>query len=233
MAAAKKKTEGAELTVVKKGVAFSMVRMTLFSIQPMLQNALTEQALDSLPGGSKKLEKPNLNEMTNEERAAMVMYKGPNGEFGVPKECLFAALNHAGRFVKFDAKRKLSNADMSMLPGSLEILNDFIAFKNQDPTSWVVDKRRAVNPATAGAMCVIRPRFNNWQADVDMKFYHGGGITMDMYRTLLVTAGRESGLGDHRKKGSFGRFIVTNFKVLEELASDHNIEAPAPVLKAA
>ena len=210
------KLVASDTTSKKSGSSISIISMTLVSRQPMLQNALTEAALDSLPGGSGKLQQPNLKEMTYEARAELVRYHGPDDEFGVPVECLFAALVHAGRFVKFDAKRGISNADMSMVPGFLKIEQEFLPFKNQKPDSWKVDKRRAVNPATGGAMCVIRPRFPNWELDVTVEINHQGGIKLEQVRKLFETAGRESGLGDHRKKGSFGRFDIRKWKVTEK-----------------
>jgi hypothetical protein len=201
---------------LKKNSGISLIVMTLVSRQPMLQNALTEAALDNLPGGSGKLEQPKVKEMSYEARAGLVRYHGPKDEFGVPAECLFAALVHAGRFVKFEAKRNISNAEMSMVPGFLTIEDDFLAFKDQGPKSWAVDKRRAVNPATGGAMCVIRPRFPKWELDVTVEINHQGGIKVEQVRQLFETAGRESGLGDHRKKGSFGRFRISKWKVTEK-----------------
>lgn len=197
----------------KSGI--SVITMTLVSRQPMLQNALTEAALDNLPGGSGKIEQPKVKEMDSKDRANLVRYRGPNDEFGVPAECLFAALVNAGRFVKFEGKRNISSAEMSMVPGFLTIEQEFLAFKNQKPDSWVVDKRRAVNPATGGAMCVVRPRFPNWEVDVTVEVNHAGGIKLEQVRQLFETAGRESGLGDHRKKGSFGRFRVTKWVATE------------------
>lgn len=197
----------------------SRITLTLTSIMPMLQNALTEATLDALPGGSGKMAQPKVKEMGYEERAALVRYFGPNDEFGIATECLFAALVHAGRSVKFDGKKNLSNAEMSMLPGFLTIENEFLAFKDQDAKSWMVDKRRAVNPATGGAMCVIRPKFPKWEADVSVIVDHAGGVKLEQVRQLFEAAGRESGLGDHRKKGSFGRFRIAKWAV-EELIED-------------
>src|SRR3989344_2579584 len=57
--------------------AISIIAITLISRQPMLQNALSEVALDGLPGGSGKLTKPNLKEMTYEERGELARYHRP------------------------------------------------------------------------------------------------------------------------------------------------------------
>jgi hypothetical protein len=200
----------------KQSTKLSVIAITLTSRQPMLQNALTEAALDNLPGGSGKLEMPNVKEMTGAQRCDLVRYHGPNNEFGVPSENLFAALVNAGRLVKFEGKRNLGNAELSMIPGFLTIQDDFLVFKNQDPQSWTVDKRRGVNPATGGAMCLVRPRFASWEVDVTVEIDHAGGIKLDQVRKLFETAGRESGLGDHRRKGSFGRFRVTKWVVTEK-----------------
>lgn len=200
----------------KKNSGISLITMTLMSRQPMLQNTLTEAALNGLPGGSGKLEQPKLKEMTYEQRADLVRYRGPNDEFGIPAECLFAALVHAGRAVKFEGKNNISNAEMSNVPGFLTMMEDFLVFKNQKPDSWTVDKRRAVNPATGGAMCVIRPRFANWELDVMVEIDHQCGVKLEQVQQLFETAGWKSGLGDHRKKGSFGRFRITKWKVTEK-----------------
>lgn len=199
----------------KSSTGITLIHITLTSRQPMLQNALTEAALDSLPGGSGKIEQPKVKEMDYKDRADLVRYRGANDEYGVPAECLFAALVHAGRFVKFEGKRNISTAEMSMVPGFLTIGEEFLAFKNQGHDSWTVDKRRAVNPATGGAMCVIRPRFANWELDVTVEVNHAGGIKLEQVRQLFETAGRESGLGDHRKKGSFGRFTIAKWDAKE------------------
>ncbi|OGG68249.1 hypothetical protein A3H77_00280 [Candidatus Kaiserbacteria bacterium RIFCSPLOWO2_02_FULL_56_11] len=200
--------------------AISIIAITLISRQPMLQNALSEVALDGLPGGSGKLTKPNLKEMTYEERAELARYHGPGDEFGFPADCLFAALVHAGKFVKFDGKKNFTNAEMSILPGFLTINNEFLAFKDQDKKSWIVDKRRAVNPATGGAMCVIRPKFAKWEVEVEIEINHAGGVKLEQVRQLFEEAGRQSGIGDHRKKGSFGRFRIAKWAVVEEKSEE-------------
>lgn len=194
----------------------SYIKFTIKSSQPMLQNALTAAALDKLPGGTGKMKQPEVKEMSIVQRAELVRYKGPNGEFGVPAYCLFASLVDAGRSVTFSGKRKISTKDQSVLAGALTITEDFLPFKDQDPKSWHPDSRRAVNPATDGAMCVVRPMFDKWELDVTVELNEASGITEDKLRQLFETAGRESGLGDHRKKGSFGRFDLVRIEVLEE-----------------
>src|ERR1700733_7780099 len=101
MPAKKPEVSVVEAKPAKASSNISYVTMTLVSRQPMLQNTLTEEALDNLPGGSGKLAQPKVKEMTYQQRADLVRYRGPNNEFGIPAECLFAALVHAGRFVKF------------------------------------------------------------------------------------------------------------------------------------
>lgn len=194
-----------------------VVKLGLASTMPMLQNALTPEALDKLPGGSGKLPQPNTKEMGYKDRADLVRYHGPNGEFGIPAECLFAALVYAGRFVKFEAKRMISNAEMSMVPGFLKIREEFLAFKDQSPESWVVDKRRAVNPATDGAMCVVRPRFPKWELDATIEISLVDNVKLEQVRELMLKAGTIAGLCDHRKKGSFGRFKVSKWDAAEQL----------------
>lgn len=200
-----------------KKPSVSIITMALVSVQPMLQDALTDEVLDKLPGGSGQLEQPNIKEMTYEQRADMVRYHGLNGELGFPTDNLFSAIVYAGRFVKFDGKRSISNATKSMVPGFLRIKGEFLAFRDQRRESWTVDKRRGVNPATKGAMCIVRPRFPQWEVDVVVEVNHRGGIKLEHVRQLFETAGRESGIGAHRFTGSFGRFEVTNWKATSKI----------------
>ena len=199
----------------KKAKAPVLVKVTLRSVQPMLQHRMTDEALDGLPGGSGKLEQPNVKEMTYQQRADLVRYHGPDGEFGIPSECLFGAIVAAGAFVTFAKRKNMSNKEESLVPSFLKILDEFLPFKNQDPKFWTVDKRRGVNPSTGGAMCIIRPRFPNWEIDFMVEIDPATGVKLEQVRDLFNKAGYFSGIGSHRKKGSFGRFRVAAWEVTE------------------
>ena len=199
-------------------------RVSCVGISPMLQNPMTDETLDELfygSGGKRKLPK---TDVPLEKIAEARLCRGPNGEFGFPANYLFAALIEAGRQVIFDKKTKVSTRESSLVPAFLTIVpnlldekgDGFIPFTGQD-AKWVVDKRRGVNPATGGAMAVVRPKFPNWdfEATVEIDLDQ---IAVEKVLELFNIAGRSSGIGDFRpsKRGPFGKFRVTKWEVVEQ-----------------
>ena len=200
-------------------------------ISPMLQNPMTDDTLDELIYGSAGKRKPPERDVPLEKLAEKKLCLGPNGEFGVPANYLFAALVDSGRHVIYDKRVKLSTRDSSLVPALLSIVPDmvdekgdgFIAFKNQD-AKWIVDRRRGVLAANKAAVAVVRPKFTEWAFDVTIEV-DLDQIAIEKIKDLFNTAGRLSGLGDFRpsKRGQFGRFKVIEFaesmKVAERQAA--------------
>ena len=80
-----------------------------------------------------------------------------------------------------------------------------------------VDSRSVVSPATGGRIMAHRPRLDEWslsftlEVDEDM-------FSAEFVRLVVDDAGRKIGLGDFRpdRKGPFGKFVVTGWKVIKE-----------------
>lgn len=202
----------------------AIVRALLRGRTPMLQDAWeTEDMVRTLHHGDRPppdKTKPPL------EEAREALYKGPNGELGVPGTNLSSCLKGAGRFVKLDAKRFVSTAESTLLPSFLTVDDVFLPFvadslTENDPKTkapWTIDIRRGNNKTGAKKVptCIIRPRFNTWALRPTLRVDLGQeGITMVMVRKLVVTAGRRVGLCSFNQphNGPFGQFVVEAWEV--------------------
>ena len=147
--------------------------------------------------------------------------------YGIPNEYLLGALVTAGKFVKYDARKNMSTGTSSLVPAFVFLDDMFYRFKNQK-AKWAVDRRRGVlnNAGKSVAVCIIRPRFDEWQFDVTAEF---DGIPESKVRQLFEFAGKVAGLCDFRpsRKGPFGRFTVTNWDVKLDKEPKEEIAAPS------
>ena len=138
------------------------------------------------------------------------LYKDGNGKIYIPSTYIRGALVEAGKSVKVQGKGK---ATYSKLIGSTVSINpDGMIIS---PQTWIPYTITAVNPMTRGRMSVTRPKFDSW--GIDFEIIATDDIPEDKLATILEEAGKFVGIGDWRpqKKGMFGKFIVTKFKVLK------------------
>jgi hypothetical protein len=121
-----------------------------------------------------------------------------------------ACIIDAGKFHK-DGKVKVTTARGSLIPAGVMIEGEYIYF--DEPETWEVDSRAVVVPSTGGRVVCHRPRLDKWRLNftlnLDVKMFNPKFI-----RTIIDDAGNKIGLGDFRpaRKGTFGRFVVTNWK---------------------
>lgn len=201
-------------------------RISCLGISPMLQNPMTDEILDELIYGSAGKRKPKTTDVSIADIAQKRLCLGPNGEFGIPANYLFAALVDAGRHVIFDKKTKLSTLQSSLVPSLVTLLpplvneagDGFIPFKDQK-VKWVPDKRRGVLKANGAAVAVVRPKFPTWSFDIECEV-NLDLVAIEKVKELFNAAGRYSGLGDFRpsKRGPFGCFNVVDFVEMEARA---------------
>lgn len=222
-----------------------IVRIRLEGITPMLQNRAGDEVLDSLwvaQGGI--LDTGELRQKSNKGKGyrqyceEYCMYRGPNGEFGVPAQNLFASLRGGGRRVKLEGMTRVSSKDSTLLTGALTVLEDFLPFEDQEAAAkWHPDRRRgqASNSAKRAMVPVIRPMFDKWAlwvtVDIDK-----AEIPEDKIKRVFEKAGRTSGIGDFRPStnGPFGQFKVTNWEVVEAEVDDEidtaEVQAPSATM---
>lgn len=132
-----------------------------------------------------------------------------DGKLYQPATHLQGALVEAGKHKKVVGKGK---STYSKIVGYAAEINPFeIIHKKQ---KWEIFSILAVNPSTKGRNMVNRPMLKEWELDFEVTFDETE-IPESIMKELLDIAGRIAGLGDWRpaKKGRFGKFQVTSWKV--------------------
>lgn len=189
-----------------------IVKVVCEGTRPLLMERMSDEVLESLQKGTPPPPKrgTDLGKIAEEK-----IYRNPeSGEFTMPADNFWACLVAGGSQVSFKGKKNLSNSSESILPGILNIREDYLPFTDGD--GWKVDKRRGVLNSGKGsgvAVCIVRPRFDKWgfsaTLDIDDSM-----IAADKIKELIKISGRFYGLGGHRKKGRFGRFQIVNWEVV-------------------
>ena len=82
-------------------------------------------------------------------------------------------------------------------------------------TEYAIDSRRVVMPTTKGSVTRHRPRLDQWSVSLKIEF-EDCLLKESEVRQIVDNVGLRVGLLDFRpeKKGPFGRFMVTNWKLL-------------------
>lgn len=173
-------------------------------------------------------------------------------QFGIPTDCLYAALVGAGKKVPWDRYRPVTSVETgTFLYRFLNIPETFLAFPIG--AQWVPDKRRGRDQRTRGMVRIVRPRFDRWGFACTVQV-RNDRIHPSKVRDLFDIAGDEFGLGDFRPNGEnrlielpsgrmeyrcpFGRFEVTRWDVegadaatwqgerFDELLEEDDVEVP-------
>lgn len=185
-------------------------------LSPLLMNPMTEKILDSLWTGVRD---PAPRDVPFDVICEGKVIRNEEGSIGFPVEYLNSAMNAAAREFKLSGNRKLANAQSSLLPAMLTVQEEFLPLTNGTPgeqPSWRVSKMPGRNPKDGVAVCIVRPRFDDWGFEVTIEIDEKQ-IKPSMIRQLLESTGSRIGLGDFRpaRKGRFGRFKVTEWTRLD------------------
>ena len=80
-------------------------------------------------------------------------------------------------------------------------------------SSYVIDSRPIVVPATKGRVMRHRPRLDSWKLKFQIEF-DDTLVTEKQVRQIVDDSGRLVGLLDFRpeKRGPYGRFVVTHWR---------------------
>lgn len=190
------------------------IEITIRGTTAMLQHRMTEDELFGLLG-AKSGKKKDKEDLTPREIAEKYAYK--NGEtFCVPTSYLVGAFKCvASEYKQKNSQRK---SIKSIAGGIFKPETEFADLTDHDGNpiqSFEVDIRKATNHQK-GAVAVCRPRFDKWQLKTivcidDML------VNQDTVLEILNDAGKRSGIGSFRvsKGGSFGQFVVTEFKEIQ------------------
>lgn len=196
-----------------KGKIMNRINVTLRGISPLLMNRMSDEQLLALHTKEKrKFTAPKEPREAAESR----LYRTTVGAPYIPAENLTACLISAGMFIKLDGKRQLSTKQSTLLPAFLAIENAYVPLQDASgkEATWDVDMRQGRNPNGGEAVCIIRPRFDQWRMNVTLSI-DMESISENVIRQLIDIAGSRIGLGDFRpqRRGVFGKFVVDQWEV--------------------
>ncbi len=200
------------------------VRVTCKGKSPMLMNPANEELLESLRSGVRK----QINkDRSADEMASEKVIRNSKGEIGIPIEYLLACLKGGGRLVK-NGKKQISTATSTTIFALMEFEEMFLPFKNQE-VEIKTDMRKGKLPKDGTAVCIVRPRIEEWEFDVTVTI-NPDEIDSSVIRKLFEEAGAKVGIGDFRPScnGSFGRFMVSNWVVLSGQDVSENGQSVKP-----
>ncbi len=192
------------------------LKVTIQGLTPLLMNRFTEANEVAVSGGTSVSFRGDKG--TPRDQAAAKRYADEKGNLYVPGPNIFAAIIAAGTFHKA-GKSKLTTMKTSLIPAGV-VLDELVCpLTNADGeqlTEWEVDSRSVVIPSTGGRIMAHRPRVDAWfttfTLDVDETMF-----SPNLVRAVVDDAGKKIGLGDYRpaRKGPFGRFVVSQWEVIE------------------
>lgn len=192
-----------------------IVNVQVRGMSPLLMNRMNESTLEGLRTKVKKPKTADVGHIrTPREEAGEKLYTHAGAPI-VPGENLMACLIAAGVFIRLDAKRQVSTAKGTILPGLMTMLDFVLPVvdpDNRKPAAWEPDVRQGRNPNGGEAVAICRPRFDRWslrtRIDIDER-----EIGENAIRQLWDLAGRRIGLGDFRpsRKGIFGQFCIESW----------------------
>jgi len=147
----------------------------------------------------------------DEKRALYHMYIDDDGKPFIPSEQLIGSFINAGSFIK----SKVGNSKKSM-KNIVAAMFDILPMKIKLTTSWTIDKRSAVNKNIKARVIVLRPRWEEWEAEFTL-IVDNDTITKETIRTIIEYAGQYVGIGSFRptNNGRFGRFTLHTLKQLK------------------
>jgi len=156
----------------------------------------------------------DLKNMTPQQLCERALYKDPvNGKIAIPSEMLQRALVSGAAFSKGKGRASLQKqvaACVFVTPAYMELPGQTAKSKQ----IWRIDTRSVVIPATKGRIPRHRPCFDEWSIEFELE-WDNELLSEQQVRNVLDDTGSRVGICDFRpeRKGPFGRFIVTSWKV--------------------
>lgn len=190
------------------------IRVNLIGITPLLFNAMSEATLLGLRDKSNKKRSTAAKPPLREEADGKV-HRNKAGDPIIPLRMMMSNLIAAGQFIKLDGKRQLSTQNETILPGMLSVVSTEIRLldSNGNPAASEVDIQQGTNPNGGEAVCIVRPRFDDWRFEIEFEVDQNQ-LSQQIARDLFDKAGVWCGLGDFRprNKGTFGKYKVQKWE---------------------
>jgi hypothetical protein len=180
-------------------------RVKIEGISPLLMHRFSDKKQGEVEGGTSASIPMGDREKDAEEAAYRLPDKDGKGELYTPAEHIERAMFHAAKYFKIGKK-----SAAGIVPASIFVQERAISHHRTD---YIVDSRSVVIPATKGRVVRHRPRLDQWNLSFHLEVDETI-LKQELVSDILATAGKKIGIGDFRptKGGSFGRFIVTEFK---------------------
>ena len=201
-----------------------IVNVKCRNLTPLFMNRMSMSVLEGLRTKIKKPKAASIGTaLTPRQDAEPKVYVTSDGKPYIPGENFMSCLIGAGCFVRLDAKRQISTAKATLLPGLMSLLTTHLMLVQpgtKKAATWEADVRKGTNPNGGEAVAICRPRFDAWEfsCTVDLDLNELGE---NAFREIFDKAGRRIGLGDFRpsRKGIFGQFVVDGWERVEERAA--------------
>lgn len=177
-------------------------------ITPYMQHRMDDQKLE-------EWEKTHSLVVTRKEiaqedaiRAEYHCYRLDKDHCFIPSDQIRGAMINAGTMVK--SKVGATTKSMKSIVAAMFFIEpEMIPIPNFD----AIDKRSAVNRNIKGRVIVIRPKWNEWNAEFQLSI-DNDTIPSEMIEQILGYAGNNIGIGSFRPtcNGYYGRFKVEEIK---------------------
>lgn len=171
------------------------IEITIKGLSPLLMHAFPMTEIKSF------------EKLSKEEQAEHAAYRvAETEELYVPGIAIQRALVSAATFSKGKGRSTLQK----IVAACVQIDPEYCLLGTK---TYEIDSRPVVVPATKGRVMRHRPRFNDWEVSFSITF-DLELLTEAQMRTIVEDTGSRIGILDFRpeKKGSFGRFMITNWK---------------------
>ena len=175
------------------------VQVKIESVSPLLMNRFAEETAEEVI--KRVTGKPVQPEI------AVSLYILPDGKIYQPATHIEGAFIKSAANFKITGKGKKTYKDLAK--SSIFVEPDAIVHEIQE---YGIDKRPVVNPTTRGRVIRARPILNKWALSFRIKVLDNQ-FPREVVKSILDYAGSSVGIGDYRPR--FGRFMVTNFNLIE------------------
>jgi hypothetical protein len=175
------------------------ITVKITGLSPLLMHAYPLVAIEAL---EKKV---------IEEQAEYAAYRIPKGvphegELYIPSTAMQRALVGGASYSKGKGRGSLQKPAAACL-----LVDEVYLLLNQ--TTYEIDARPVVIPATKGRIVRYRPRLDKWETTFTLS-YDDSLLSAKQVRQIVDDTGKNVGLLDFRpeKKGPFGRFVVDSWQ---------------------
>ena len=145
-----------------------------------------------------------------EAQAKADHYQYEDGDYFIPGAAVWAALENAGRLVRFDGKHQITTGRMTRLGGLIKLEDEDCVIAVPDKKRpWITDLAPGRTPSNPQPIQIARPRFDQWEFTAYVSI-RTNKIDEMRVRELFDKAGTNYGLLHNRpaNKGVNGQFIV-------------------------